>query len=831
MNISRKIVKTALLAAVACAFVATDASARRTFNSTRKQHSPDAKPAASIPAVRYDTIAAPARDAVVVSGYDKAHQSGKESFFITNNTGRHLRSIGLDIVYKDMKGQELHRSSQPVVCDIPVGETRHISRPSWDRQRSFYYHKNPPSRPRTVATPYDVSATVTYAVTDHAAQELPVITPMPRTMTAVEGTPLVASSGMTVVIEEPTLLGVMEPMLKTTYIGKYDVGASPAKGKPTIAMFLSPEVEGQEAYTLDIDATGARIVASTEKGLYYGAVTLGELLRQSDTIAPLHVADAPAMSYRGIMLDVSRHFHGFDFVKRQIDAMARLKLNTLHLHLTDAAGWRMEIEKYPLLTELAAWRPDSLWEDWSDHGAKYCRRNAPGAYGGYFTKAQLRELVNYAAKRGITIVPEIEMPGHSAEVVRVYPELSCTGNTETAEDFCPGKEATFTFLEGVLGEVLEVFPSKRIHIGGDEAAKKDWHTCPDCSTRMAAEGLKSVDELQSYLVSRIERYLNDHGRTLVGWDEIMEGGTAPNAVVMAWRGLARGMQAAADGHEVVMTPGDYCYFDSYQDAPHTQPKAFGGYLPLEKVYSYVPVPDTLDVEVAGKINGVQANLWCEMIPTESHAEYMLYPRAIALAEVGWTPADKRSWPDFRRRAHIFNESLRADGYNVFDLSKEFGNRKEALEPIRHLAVGKPVAYAMEWHRAYPAGGAGALVDGVRGGWNYSDKLWQGFERTDTKERIDVTIDLGESQPVSSVAADFMQITTPDVWLPERVEIYAGDTPENMKLLKAIDNATDDAGGKTVFRNFGWQGKTKARYVRYRALAPRGFLFTDEIVVQ
>lgn len=815
---------------------AATVSARKQVNTTRKHRTAASRP--KIPSVGQglvqvlDTVALPKGDEVTLTGYDKALHSARESFFIVNNTDRRLQGVNVTVDYYDVDGGKLHSTTETVYCDIPAGESRNVSRKGWDRQRSFYYHKNPPYRPRTVATAFDVKGKVNYALALPEGAKVPQLVPLPAMMTMHGGAPFVAGKNLAVYIPDKKLAGEFAPRLAATALAGRPVKKSMPKASsaPAVLLAIDTAVHHPEGYTLTSAPGRVNISASTPDGLFYGLVTLGELLAASDTVPQMTIEDYPRLPYRGMMIDVSRHFHGFDFLKRQIDAMTRLKLNNLHLHLTDAAGWRLEIERYPRLTEFAAWRPDSLWEAWTANGSKYCESTQPGAYGGYFTKAQMRELVDYAALRGINIIPEIEMPGHSAEVMAAYPELSCTHEVYGQEDFCPGTEATFTFIEGVLDEVMEIFPSKMIHIGGDEAAKRAWHDCPLCQQRMKAEGLADVNELQSYLVARVERYLNSHGRSLLGWDEIMEGGLAPNASVMSWRGLEGGLKAASQGHNAIMTPGAYCYLDSYQDAPYSQPKAFGGYLSLEKAYAYDPVPDSLDAATRSKIIGLQGNLWCEQVPTDSHAEYMLYPRMIAIAEAAWTPQSLRRWPDFRKRAMRFNRSLSESGYNVFDLATEVGNRKEALAPIRHKALGCKVEYAQPWHKSYPAAGASALVDGIRGGWNYSDQLWQGFEQQGTEERIDLTIDLGKPTDISFVGADFMQISIPDVWMPSRVEIYAGETTDDMKQLTAIDHEVVDDGGKVSFKNFNWQGKARARYIRVHAVTPRGFLFTDEIVV-
>jgi hexosaminidase len=300
--------------------------------------------------------------------------------------------------------------------------------------------------------------------------------------------------------------------------------------------------------------------------------------------------------------------------------MALYKMNRMHIHLTDAAGWRMEIEAYPKLTSFAAWRPQQKWKDWWYGDRLYVEEGSEGAYGGYYTKNQMRELVEYARQRHIEVIPEIEMPGHSEEVLAAYPELSCKGTAYSQGEFCVGNEETFRFLETVLEEVMEVFPSEMIHIGGDEANKAHWKECPKCQQRMQAEGLADVDELQSYLIKRIARFVESKGRRIVGWDEILDGGLAQGATVMSWRGEEGGIEAMRMGHDVIMTPGRYCYLDHTQDAPFKEPESIGGYLPLDSVYVYNPASRTMDLP--GRLLGIQGNLWSEYVVTDSHAEYM-----------------------------------------------------------------------------------------------------------------------------------------------------------------------------------------------------------------
>ena len=619
------------------------------------------------------------------------------------------------------------------------------------------------------------------------------------------------------------LFGAWEDMLSAT--------EKPADAD-CIAMEICEKVDGissPEGYAIEVTEKGIKARATSGAGLFYAAQTLLQLADGGNRIPICSITDEPQFGYRGMMLDVSRHFFGKEFIKKQIDAIARFKMNRLHLHLTDAAGWRIEIKKYPRLTDFAAWRKPAIWKDWWFGSREYVEKGSEGAYGGYYTQDDIREIVAYAAERYITIIPEIEMPAHSEEVLTAYPELSCTHEPYRQADFCIGNEKTYEFLENVLTEVMELFPSEYIHIGGDEAGKASWPHCPLCQKRMKEENLSDVNELQSYLIHRIEKFVNSKGRQIIGWDEILDGGLAPNATVMSWRGTEGGIAATESGHKAIMTPGGYCYLDSYQDAPHTQPMAFGPYMPLEKVYSYNPT-DGLKEEQAKLIYGVQGNLWVEYIPTEELVEYMIYPRILAIAEIGWSNPAARDYSEFRQRAVKSVEWLKVNGYNAFDLAKEFGQRKEALTPSEHLAKDKNVAYSTNapFNDRYNAGGETALVDGIHGGWTYLDEKWQGF----IKGGVDVTIDLGEEKEISTVSADFMQMCIPDVWLPAKVTIsLSSDSVEFRDIATIVHNVVRDEG--LSFKNYGWNGKEKGRYVRYRAECgpQRGWLFTDEIIVK
>ena len=594
------------------------------------------------------------------------------------------------------------------------------------------------------------------------------------------------------------------------------------------------EYVSEEQYYLFIEEDGIEISAATPAGYFYALQTLRQLLENNPDgkLPACSMLDYPRFGYRGVLIDVSRHFRSMDFLKRQIDMMARLKMNRLHLHLTDAAGWRMEIESYPRLTSYAAWRTPATWKEWWQGGRQHVDEGTEGAYGGYYTKEELRDLVAYAADRYITIIPEIEMPGHSDEVLAAYPELKCTHSPEFQGELCIGKEATFEMMQAILDEVIEVFPSEYIHIGGDEASKDNWKLCEDCQRRMREEGLESVEELQSYMIERMERYLNERGRQIIGWDEILQGGLAPNATVMSWRGEEGGIAAAEAGHDAIMSPHAYCYIDAPQDAPYSQPESIGGYLPLEKVYSYDPAPETMDKKVARHITGVQANLWAEYIVEDSHYEHMLWPRAIAVAEIGWSARKNMNFEDFHPRAVKIVDRMIEEGYTPFDLKNEIGNRPESKSDVEHLARGKKVTYVYPSFYYYPKYGAEGditLTDGKRGTWTYADNRWQGFLG---RGGVDVIIDLDEIQTIHSISADFMQICGPGVFMPCLVEIAVSADGENYTKIADIEHeiVVDELPS---FKSFGWEGETEARYIRYKAHRSRysGFLFVDEIIVR
>ena len=600
--------------------------------------------------------------------------------------------------------------------------------------------------------------------------------------------------------------------------------------EPAVKSSIVKGIEGgPEAYVLKVTPKGVTIKAASEAGLFYAGQTLRQMTGNGKVkeIQCCEIKDYPRFPYRGLHVDVSRHFRSVDFLKKQIDAMARFKMNKMHIHLTDAAGWRLQVDAYPRLTEFAAWRPNETWKEWWSGDRKYCEEGSAGASGGYYTKDDIKELLEYAKARHIEIIPEIELPSHSEEVLAAYPELGCSGEPYKDSEFCVGNEASFEFLETVLAEVIELFPSEYIHIGGDEAGKQHWQTCPKCQQRMQEEGFDSVDQLQSYMVQRIEKFVNSKGRRIIGWDEILEGGLAPNATVMSWRGTEGGIKAMSMGHDVIMTPGRYCYLDHTQDAPFREPESIGGYLPLDTVYVYEPVEPTMPKDKIHHLKGLQANLWSEYVVSDEHAEYMYWPRAFAIAETAWSQPQNKNLDDFRTRALHALDVMKNDGYAVFDLKNEYGERKLAQTGLCHKAKGKTVIYNKPIQQWYPASGESTFTDGVIGGWTYSDNRWQGF-----LSDIDVTIDLGESTKISYVGGTFMQLIGPGVFMPEKVDVLVSENGVDFTLVATVWNDISTSNPDLLFKSFDVICDQSARFIRYHAYRSpmRGFLFLDEVVV-
>lgn len=712
--------------------------------------------------------------------------------------------------------------------------------------------------------------------------------------TLLVGSVLFTSCNQTV---ETQIQLIPEPFEMTQSDGMFKVsqamlvGAGSASNKVNFRVNPNATDIPDEGYQLEIDEAGVRLTAKTETGLFYGKQTLLQLLTPNG-LPYVKINDHPRFPYRGLHLDVSRHFFDKEEVKKLMNVMSYYKLNTLHLHLTDAGGWRLQIDKYPKLTQEGAFRTQSDWREWWDNGKdrQYLKEGTEGAYGGYYTKDDIRDMLAYAAEKHITIIPEIEFPAHSDEVFVAYPELCCAGKSHTSGDFCIGNPKTFEFMENVLTEVIELFPSEYIHIGGDEAGKNTWKTCPKCQALMKKEKLANVDELQSYMIRKAEEFLNSKGRRLIGWDEILEGGLAPEATVMSWRGEAAGFKSARMGHDVIMTPGSYMYFDFYQADPRHQPVAIGGYTPIRKVYNYNPIPqDSLTAEEAKHFLGVQANTWTEYIPTPEHLEYMMFPRALAVAEIGWTPQEKRDWQDFKPRVNAHIPVLQQMGLNPFPLSNELefdmvvdtiqkeirvtmdaekypaeihyttdGSTPTASSPIYqepivvkdsakivagifvngqlqdrvseqrvdyHKGIGKSIRFNSRLYPGYMAGGINAIINGYRGGLTYLDQRWQGYT-----DNLDCVIDLGEVMDLHQVSSKWMQLTGPGVYQPEKVEVLTSEDGKNFTSQGVIPTTIPQDKSDLTFQEYTFQGNWKARYVQLKAQNPKGFIFVDEIVI-
>ena len=452
---------------------------------------------------------------------------------------------------------------------------------------------------------------------------------------------------------------------------KQSFSANPVKN--SIYISLNPKADiKKEGYKLTVKNEGIVLEASAPNGLFYGIQSLIQMMpameeRLSEIcIQAAEINDYPRFEWRGLHLDVCRHFMPKAFVLKYIDYMAMHKYNTFHFHLTEDQGWRIEIKKYPRLTEVGSMRKETI----------IGRGNTPEKiydgtpHSGFYTQEDIKEIVEYAAKKYVTVVPEIEMPGHALAALASYPDLGCTGGPYEVctrwgvfkDVMCAGKESTYEFLQNVMDEVLALFPSQYIHIGGDECPKDSWKVCPLCQQKIKELGLKDEHELQSYFIQRMEKYINSKGRKIIGWDEILEGGLAPNAAVMSWRGEAGGIEAAKQHHYVVMTPGTHCYLDHYQAEPSSQPQAIGGFTPLEKVYSYEPVPSSLSAEESKYVMGAQGNVWTEWMATPAHVEYMVYPRAAALSEVVWSPKEGKDYAGFKERMR--SQILRYNAYGI-----------------------------------------------------------------------------------------------------------------------------------------------------------------------
>lgn len=616
--------------------------------------------------------------------------------------------------------------------------------------------------------------------------------------------------------------------------------------------FKTDKTLNKEAYKLEVTSTNITITAKENAGFIYGLESVRQLLPSAIEsnflistvkwqIPNVVINDEPRFQWRGLMLDLSRHFFDRKYVIETIDRLAMLKMNVLHLHLVDDQGWRMEIKKYPKLTEIGAWRVDQENVAWN--ARLTVNPDEKGTYGGFLTQEELKEIVKYAASKNIEIIPEIEMPAHVSSAIASYPELACFnqrigvpsgGLWPITDIYCAGKESTFEFLQNVIDEVIAVFPSKYIHIGGDEATKTNWEKCPNCQKRMKDNGLKNTHELQSYFVKRMEKYINSKGKKIIGWDEILEGGLAPAATVMSWRGTKGGTEAATQGHDVIMTPESHCYFNFYQGPQNEEPLAFDGYTPLSKVYEFDPVVETMTPEEAKHVLGGQANLWAEHLAGPKDSEYMIFPRIAALAETLWSKKESRNWNDFTSRlpsllerydylginyaksAYLVTASSSADlsqkKINV-TLKNEFpnpdiryvlgdkslaGNAVKYTNPIEftattilkaslfqnekpvgkiftdtiifHKAVAHKVKYLTPYNQNYKGDGPFGMVNTIRGSKNFHDGQWQAWLVND----MELVIDLEKEQHIEQVIVGTLESQGSGVFFPVKIKVLVSN---------------------------------------------------------
>lgn len=733
------------------------------------------------------------------------------------------------------------------------------------------------------------------------------LVPAPADYTAGEGNFIISSKAM-IVAETPearTTATLFNEFLRSGGYAPLRIVNGPPKTGGNIYFSINKKNTTAEGYTININRNNVSVTGNDPAGLFYGLQTFIQLFpvkkataSQSSyplSVPQLSITDYPRFKYRGMHLDVARHFASIDFLKKYIDYLAFHKLNTFHWHLTDDQGWRIEIKKYPLLTQVGGCRAQTLVGRYGSDvydGKKYC---------GYYTQEQVKEVVRYAASKHITVVPEIEMPGHALAALSAYPNLGCTkGPYKAAETwgvfddvFCAGNDSTFNFLQDVMDEVLTLFPSKMIHIGGDECPKTRWKTCAACQQRMKQENLKDEHELQSYFIQRMEKYLNGKGRNIIGWDEILEGGLAPNATVMSWRGEEGGITAARQKHNVIMTPGGWMYFD-YSQSTNEDSVVIGGFIPLEKVYGYEPIPAALNADETKYVLGAQANVWREYMNNDKKTEYMIFPRMSALSEVLWTPKEKRDWADFERRLPSIFERYKSwnAGYSTayYDLQSKViplpdngigwelksknakgkivytaagkqirydqpvvitqpadlsallfdENNRQLSNPVKQVfhinkASGRPVTLAEPPSKAYAGSGGFTLVDGVQNnmGMNKSAQFL-GYSGKD----LDAVVDLGQVQSISQITLHAFEQAGSWIYRPQFVSIYVSEDGSNYQLLDSIINQENK-------KNLEYSSvkNTRARFVKIIAknagvietgkpgAGSKAWLFVDEIEVK
>lgn len=585
-----------------------------------------------------------------------------------------------------------------------------------------------------------------------------------------------------------------------------------------------------ESYILRITTNSITIEANDVHGIFYGIQSLLQLIdnNKGKSLPCLTISDIPRFPYRGFMFDVAHHYFSKEYIKRQLDMMAYFKLNTLQWHLANAAGWRIEIKKYPQLTEQAGWRPMEDYEEWVQVGKPHCTKKYPGAYGGYYTQEDIKELIAYAAERNITIIPSIDLFGSDEAVLAAFPLLSCTNTGDEKSGLCFCNEETFTIVQNILTEIIELFPSEQIYIG-DFNINEALNQCDQYNRRIEEEKLQNTDQFKNYIISRIGDLLNSKGKKIAHCNGELSRLSNLNTLIINRKEVKGGITIANMHHNVVQSLDVFCDFNFYQDAPINEPKAMAGFLPIDKVYGYDPLVALPD-SVGKYILGVQANLWTEYISTEEGADHMIWPRLMAFSEVAWTASEKKSLKHFRRRVLGAIEQMQQKGYQPFDLKAEVGPRKESLFGLEHKAVGKKVTYITMYDGRYAATNSYTFTDGMRGGWSYNDTRWQGFFNTD----MDVVIDLDTIQHINSVKATFLQDNTARIWMPSEVQIYGSEDGGTYTLLGKIENNISDNKSGFFLKEFEWKGTSNVRSVRLKAKSngkEQSWLFTDEIIVE
>lgn len=578
---------------------------------------------------------------------------------------------------------------------------------------------------------------------------------------------------------------------------------------------ISQPFDSYEAYEITISQSAISIRGKSEAGLYYGVQTLIQLYDEYGSKIPaMSISDSPRFAVRSLMLDASSFYLTPDFIKKQIDAMAHYKLNRLQWLIGGEGGWRISISEYPELVEKTAWRSVKNFQDMIMHGGEFCTKETANAYGRYYSKAEIQDIVAYAAERNIIIVPAIDLPCTHHKLVQAA-NINCTNQGQQQ------------FVKAALASLIKLFPSEYIYLGNGLADDSYGAVCESCRSKVDKNDTIDNSEPYAAILREAELYLKANGRKLIAWEESLRVGLSEDATIVSWHDRENGFTAASRGYNVIMSPSDIASLNFYQSNPTESPKAMSGFLPLEKVYSFNPA---VSDNTKGSINGIQVNMWTHIVNNEADIEYMLYPRLLAAAEIGWTEPVRKSFPDFKKRVLKANNTLRKKSYNCFDLSNESALRPEQTKPVNSLAKYKTVSYNSMFGVEFPASGIGSLTDGVCGGWYYTDGNWQGF----SGEQMSVTIDLEEQTDIKYISAAFINDKVGNVYLPTKVQIFTSNDGGKFEKLESIRSelSADIEGYKIV--NFGWKGNTSARYIKYEAQKVKiqgAWLFTDEIIIQ